>query len=49
MVVKPFDEIIGQPTTKTMNIVTGNMAKIVFAVKTTAGGGGGAKVLGTRP
>ena len=39
MTVKPHDKIFGKPTTKTMNIMTEKMAKIVASVKTTVWGG----------
>jgi hypothetical protein len=36
MSTKPFDLIVGQPTTKTMNRMTEQMAQMVAPVKTTA-------------
>ena len=39
MADKPPDEIIGQPTTESMNILTEKMAKMVAVVKKTAWGG----------
>jgi hypothetical protein len=39
MLTKPLDVIIGQPTTKTMNRMTEQMAQMVALVKTTAWGG----------
>ena len=38
MTVKPHDKIFGKPTTKTMNIMTEKMAKMVAVVKTTVWG-----------
>ena len=39
MAAKPLYVIVGQPTTQFMNHMTEQMAKIVAAVETTAGGG----------
>jgi hypothetical protein len=39
MSTKPLDVIVGQPTTKTMNPMTEQMAQMVTPVKTTAWGG----------
>jgi hypothetical protein len=39
MSTKPLDVIVGQPTTKTMNRMTEQMAQMVAPVKTTAWGG----------
>jgi hypothetical protein len=39
MSTKPLDVIVGQPTTKTMNQMTEQMAQMVVPVKTTAWGG----------
>ena len=39
MSTKPLDVIVGQPTTKTMNWMTEQMAQMVALVKTTAWGG----------
>jgi hypothetical protein len=39
MSTKPLDIILGQPTTKTMNWMTEQMARMVTPVKTTAWGG----------
>ena len=36
MAAKSLNKIIGQPTTKSMNIMTEQMAKMVAAVKKTA-------------
>jgi hypothetical protein len=40
MSAKPLDVIVGQPTTKSMNKMTKQMAQMVAPVKTTAWGGG---------
>ena len=39
MSTKPLDVIVGQPTTKTMNRMTEQMAQMVAPVKTTTWGG----------
>jgi hypothetical protein len=39
MSAKPLDVIVGQPTTKSMNKMTEQMAQMVAPVKTTAWGG----------
>jgi hypothetical protein len=39
MLAKPLDVIVGQPTTKSMNKMTEQMAQMVTLVKTTAWGG----------
>ena len=38
MAEKPLDKIVRKPTTKTMNIMTEEMAKMVATIKTTAWG-----------
>ena len=47
MVAKTLGKIIGQHTTKTMNTMTEQMAKMVAAVKTTTWGGGGTPTHGS--
>jgi hypothetical protein len=39
MSAKPLDVIVGQPTTKSMNKMTEQMAQMVTPIKTTAWGG----------